>query len=137
MLTSFTLAFVFFGTALSQTIIHPCDKRMFDSEVRFCRSAFNKSMETSGYWQGCAWPAVKRVYYDLKLCVDGKAAASLCLSRGSLVDDLFREVHQEYFASCRRIQDPPPLIVAALIAPLLVATLLMPFVCTKLVTREF
>lgn len=41
-------------------MIHPCDKRMFDSNVHACWSVFNESMETSGYRRGCAWPAVKR-----------------------------------------------------------------------------
>ncbi|XP_077436564.1 receptor activity-modifying protein 1-like [Vanacampus margaritifer] len=133
-LTSCMLAFVFFWTGLSQTIIHPCNKRMFESNVRNCRSAFNDSMETSGYRQGCAWPAVKRIYYDLKLCVDHWARASSCQSRGSLVDDLFGEVHQEYFVFCPQLRDPPLGTAAIFIAPLVIITLLMPLLCVKLVT---
>ncbi|XP_051938016.1 receptor activity-modifying protein 1-like [Hippocampus zosterae] len=139
-LTSRTLALVFFWTVFShspgssQTTIHPCDKRTFENNVHICRSAFNQSMETSGYRRGCAWPAVKRVYYDLKLCVDHWAAASLCQSRGSLVDDLFREVHGKYFASCGQVRDPAVGGLVALIAPVVLATVLMPFLLVKLAT---
>ncbi|XP_077393648.1 uncharacterized protein LOC144030878 [Festucalex cinctus] len=133
-LTSCLLAFVFFWTGLSETIIPPCNKHMFESNVHICRSAFNKSMETSGYRQGCALPAVKRIYYDLKLCVDHWANESSCRSRGSLVDDLFGEVHRKYFVSCRRLRDPPLGTVVVIIAPVVITTLLMPLFCVRLVT---
>ncbi|XP_061697572.1 receptor activity-modifying protein 1-like [Syngnathoides biaculeatus] len=136
MFTSCILTFVFFWTGLSQNVIHPCNKHMFDSNVHICQSTFNKSMETSGYHQGCAWPAVKRIYYDLKLCVDHWASVSLCRSRGSLVDDFFQEIHQKYFVSCGRVQDPPVWTLVFLIAPLFTVTLLMPLLCAKLVTRN-
>ncbi|XP_061648230.1 receptor activity-modifying protein 1-like [Phyllopteryx taeniolatus] len=134
MFTSCILTFVFFWTGLSQNVIHPCDKHMFDSNIHICRSAFNKSMEKSGCHQACAWPAVKHIYYDLKLCADVWATASLCQSRGSLVDDFFQEVHQKYFVSCGQVQDPPLRTLVMLIAPVITATLLMPLLCVKLVT---
>lgn len=77
---------------------------------------------------------LRSVYYDLKLCVDHWATASLCRSRGSLVDDLFREVHRKYFASCGQVRDPPLGTLVALIAPVIAATLLMPLLLAKLAT---
>ncbi|XP_054644216.1 receptor activity-modifying protein 1-like [Dunckerocampus dactyliophorus] len=134
--TYILLAFAFFCTGLSVKIIQPCDKHMFESNVHICRSVFNKSMETSGYHERCTWPAVKRIYNTLKLCVDHWANTSLCRSRGSLVDDFFQEVHQKYFASCGQVHDPPLTTLIMLIAPGVIATLFLPLLCMKLTTRE-
>nr|XP_057937170.1 receptor activity-modifying protein 1-like isoform X2 [Doryrhamphus excisus] len=134
--TYILLAFVFFCTGLSVKVIEPCDKHMFESNVHICRSAFNKSMETSGYHEGCPWPAVKRTYNTLKFCVDHWANTSMCRSRGSLVDDFFQEIHQKYFASCGQVHDPPLTTLIMLIAPGVITTLFLPLLCIKLTTRE-
>ncbi|XP_061774383.1 receptor activity-modifying protein 1-like [Nerophis ophidion] len=134
MFTYSLLASVFFCTGLSVKSIYPCDKHMFLSNVHICSSLFNKSMETSGHHERCTWPAVKRIYNQLKLCVDLWAKKSLCLSRGSLVDDFFQEVHREYFASCGQVQDPPLPTMILLIAPGIIATLFLPLLCIKLTT---
>ncbi|XP_077584290.1 receptor activity-modifying protein 1-like [Stigmatopora nigra] len=128
------LEFVFFSTGLSETIIYPCDKHLFDSNVQICRSAFNKSMETSDYRHGCAWPTVKRIYYDLTHCVNHWALVSLCQSRGSLMDDFFLQIHRHYFATCGQVQDPPLGTIAMLTAPPFIAVLLMPLFCLRLTT---
>ncbi|KAK2839497.1 hypothetical protein Q5P01_013237 [Channa striata] len=53
-----------------------CDQHEFERNVHDCLSDFNKSMETSGYQDGCPWPTVRRFYVKLKNCVDNLAVAS-------------------------------------------------------------
>ncbi|CAK6963714.1 receptor activity-modifying protein 2-like [Scomber scombrus] len=133
--TSYLLAFIFFWTGLSaQFIVPPCDKDKFDSDVRICLSVFNNSMKTSNYHDICPWPTVKRIYNDLKHCVDDSAIATLCRGCKFLVDEIFLEVHKEYFLLCGQVHDPPITTLIMLIAPGIIATFFLPLLCLKLTT---
>lgn len=52
-------------------VISPCDPHVFDSSVEVCLSDFNRSLETSGLQDHCAWPAAKR-WIPLSSPITGK-----------------------------------------------------------------
>ncbi|XP_059199539.1 receptor activity-modifying protein 1-like [Centropristis striata] len=135
MLTAYLLALIFIwtGTAL-KFVVPPCDPHMFDRGVDNCLTDFNRSMETSGYQGRCPWPTVKRVYNQLKGCVDDWARASWCRGHGFLMDSVFLEVHQMYFKLCGQMQDPPLTTLIMLIAPGIIVTLFLPILCYNLTT---
>ncbi|XP_042350023.1 receptor activity-modifying protein 1-like [Plectropomus leopardus] len=133
--TAYLLALVFIWTGMeAKFVVPPCDRHMFDSGVSYCLSDFNRSMETSGYQDSCPWPTVKRIYNQLKVCMDKWANVSWCRGHGFLVDQVFLEVHQIYFRLCGQVQDPPLITLIMLIAPVIIATFLMPVLCVNLTT---
>ncbi|XP_008300525.1 receptor activity-modifying protein 1 [Stegastes partitus] len=137
-LTAHLLTFtwtVSLSLGMAQKFVVPaCDQNKFDSNVENCMSAFNKSMETSGYQDNCPWPTVKRIYNELKWCVDRWANASWCKGQRFLVDEVFLEVHRTYFSLCGQVHDPSLSTLIMLIAPSIIATLLLPLLCVHLTT---
>ncbi|XP_076602326.1 receptor activity-modifying protein 1 [Chaetodon auriga] len=134
-LTTYLLVLTFVWTGKAENfVVPPCDRHMFESNVDNCLSDFNKSLETSGYQDGCPWPAVKGNYNQLKHCVDDWAKACWCRGHGSLVDKVFMKVHDMHFSGCGQVHDPPPTTLIMLIAPVIIATLLLPLLCAKLTT---
>ncbi|XP_041807314.1 receptor activity-modifying protein 1-like [Chelmon rostratus] len=127
------LTFVWTGQA-AKFVVPPCDWHMFESNVDNCLSDFNKSLEASGYQDGCPWPAVKGNYNKLKHCVDDWANESWCRGHRSLVDKVFMAVHDTHFSACGQVQDPPLTTLIMLIAPVIITTLLLPLLCAKLTT---
>ncbi|XP_023147007.1 receptor activity-modifying protein 1-like [Amphiprion ocellaris] len=126
---------VSFSLGMAEKFVVPaCDQNMFDSHVENCMSDFSKNMETSGYQDKCPWPAVKRIYYELKVCVDHWANISWCRGHKFLVDELFLEVHQTYFSLCGQVHDPSLSTLIMLTAPSVIATLLLPLLCVHLTT---
>ncbi|CAF98963.1 unnamed protein product [Tetraodon nigroviridis] len=122
------------GTAVKINI-PPCDQHMFNSNVEDCLSDFNTSLEMSDHQYSCPWPAVKPMYYKLKLCVDNLAITSSCMGHRSL-GDFFLKVHNMYFSSCGEVRDPPLTTVILLIGPLTLLTLVLPHFCVFLTTRD-
>ncbi|XP_068429064.1 receptor activity-modifying protein 1 [Clinocottus analis] len=134
-LSAYLLALTFIWTGMApKCVASSCDPHMFDSGVDDCLSDFNKSMATSGYHHSCPWPSEKRNYNELKICVDGWANVSRCMGHGSLRDMVFMEVHKMYFRQCGQVQDPPPIALIMLIAPVIIVTLFLPILCAKLAT---
>ncbi|KAM9851160.1 receptor activity-modifying protein 1-like [Aulostomus maculatus] len=134
-LTRFLLMLLFIRTGHSgRSVVRSCDREVFDRNVDVCLSDFNRTMETSGYRDGCQWPTVKGSYNRLKICVDDWAGVTACKGRGFLLDAVFLEVHQKYFRSCGRIADPPLTIVIMLIAPVVIAAFVLPVLCVHLNT---
>ncbi|XP_031152396.1 receptor activity-modifying protein 1-like [Sander lucioperca] len=134
-LTAYLLALIFIWTGMAaKFVVPPCDRDMFDSGVDKCLSDFNRSMETSGYEDRCPWPTGKRIYNQLKSCVDNSANGSWCRGHGFLVDTVFLEVHEMYFKLCGHVEDPPLTTLIMLIAPVIIATLFLPILCVNLTT---
>ncbi|KAM7407816.1 hypothetical protein PAMA_003533 [Pampus argenteus] len=131
-LTVHLLTLIFSWTGISAIIIPSCDEDVFFSNVHVCLSNFNHSMETSSYGDGCPWPTVKRIYYDLKYCVDDWLTTSWCRGHRFLVDEVFLEVHNKYFFLCGQVQDPPLTTLIMLITPGIIFTLFVPLLCLKL-----
>lgn len=129
------LLFIYTGMAV-RDVIPPCDPHVFDSSVEVCLSDFNQSWETSGLRDHCAWPAAKRIYTQLKHCVDSSADVSKCRGRGSLVDEVFLKVHEMYFSDCGLVQDPPLFTLVMLVAPVTMVTLLLPLLYVYLTPRD-
>ncbi|CAG5865954.1 unnamed protein product [Menidia menidia] len=120
----------------SEFVVPPCNENSFGSAVENCLSDFNKSMETSGYQEKCPWPNVRRIYNNLKVCVEKRASKTWCTGYKFLVDEVFLKVHWRYFSLCEEVQDPPFFTLVMLIAPVIIATLFMPLLCVHLTTWE-
>ncbi|KAM8856983.1 uncharacterized protein ACB058_008791 [Synchiropus picturatus] len=111
-----------------------CDTHVFNNNIQHCLRIFNESMETSGYQQNCPWPTTKRIYNELKKCVDRIVDFTRC--RGLPADEVYLDVHRNYFSLCRRLLDPPLRTLIVLTAPAVIVTLLLPILCVKLTTKE-
>ncbi|KAM4558276.1 receptor activity-modifying protein 1 [Odontesthes bonariensis] len=129
----FTWTVLFSPGMASKFVVPPCDQMSFGFYVENCLSDFNKSMETSGYQERCPWPHVKSTYIKLKMCVENYTSVTWC-NRYKFLDEVFLDVHRMYFPLCEEVHDPPIFTLVMLIAPVIIATLFMPFLCVHLIT---
>ncbi|KAM4608907.1 receptor activity-modifying protein 1 [Polymixia lowei] len=136
-MVTYVAALILICTGLGEGVLAPpCDHKKFNANVHgLCLPAFNKSMETSGYQDTCPWPVVKGIYNTMKHCVDHWANASWCKGRGSMMDEVFLEIHKTYFSLCGgQAQDPPLTTLIMLIVPGIIATFFLPLLCVHLTT---
>ncbi|XP_061089088.1 receptor activity-modifying protein 1-like isoform X2 [Conger conger] len=82
-----------------------------------CFETFNKSMSTLNAKEFCQWNSIKSPYDNFTICTEERADCLLIPWPNKLVENMFVEIHSNYFKSCptQGLDDPPPSIVFALV----------------------
>uniref|UniRef100_A0A8C9RKF8 Si:ch73-193i22.1 n=1 Tax=Scleropages formosus TaxID=113540 RepID=A0A8C9RKF8_SCLFO len=112
-----------------------CNRTTFEDYIHtYCVPNFNQSMESVNYHESCPWPATRRQYHDLIVCIEVVAFNTGC-TEAHLWEDIFLEVHRVYFSFClwSALDDPDLPILLVLIMPCVITTLLMPCLCARII----
>ncbi|KAJ8003933.1 hypothetical protein DPEC_G00153550 [Dallia pectoralis] len=106
-----------------------CDSEYERVILEYCVIKFTSDMEALDQSLWCSWADTLPLYRELTNCTFFVALQMHCFWPNQLIDQLFVQLHQDYFHDCaltgRMLHDPPLLILGPFIAVPVLVTLLM------------
>ncbi|MCI4378673.1 hypothetical protein PGIGA_G00218510 [Pangasianodon gigas] len=114
-----------------------CDRATFDYGVHnYCIPKYEKLMAEINYQDECPWPNTQRYYYNLTICVKRVVNITMCTDP-SLKNKIFLDLHRTYFFHCPSLKDPDVPVLLLFMLPCIIVTLLFPFFCSYITTKDY
>ncbi|NP_001410453.1 uncharacterized protein isoform X1 [Danio rerio] len=116
-----------------------CDKINFDAVAQnYCVLPFKQNMETSDYQFNCPWPATRRYYAELMMCLETLAKFTCCM-HVSYRNRLLMEIHELYFSICSDtyLKDPAVPVLLLLTVPCIIVPFIIPFLWQRFKLHEY